>query len=364
MEWVAGIGALLSLFVMIADAINSQNAVKRQEEHDKAMAELNHRYREEEAVSSLERQANYNQYEIEKDKMLGAGFSPSLMYGNMQTAVPNISSVGSSQGAGNVTKTPDLSKFFGKFDPAEYSSQAIDRMNAKTMREKTQSDVLKNQQEIRESVSRTLENQRNTAFKRRLEQTLFEQELQSLDNLKIQGEQMDFDLKYAIDARDIRLEKERLQNTHLQKQIDMVALEIEREPLVRRQISADISRLSAATRNYNAQTEYTEQLQNASLEQVKGMAISRIMREFGLTARSIPVNARAGKIHDALWKDNMDAACIALKQAGFSEFEAVNAVLWYVAEDPKDVTPSLVNGFSRILSSRSRTVRHVLAGAE
>lgn len=68
------------------------------------------------------------------------------------------------------------------------------------------------------------------------------------------------------------------------------------------------------------------------------MRISRIMREFGLTARSTPVNARAGKIHDALWQDNMDAARIALKQLGFSEFEATNAVLWYVAEDPKDVT--------------------------
>ena len=35
----------------------------------------------------------------------------------------------------------------------------------------------------------------------------------------------------------------------------------------------------------------------------------------------------------------MDAARIALKQLGFSEFEATNAVSGMSPEDPKDVTP-------------------------
>ena len=347
MEWIALIGGILSLLGIGTNIWQTNKANKEQREHDEAMAALNHRYREEEAISSLERQANYNQYQIESDKMMEAGFSPSLMYGQAQQAVPNISSVGSSQGSSNVGRVPDISGFLGKLDPMEYTAQTIDRMNAQTMREKTKSDILKNNQDIRESVSRTIENQRNTAFKRSLETTLFNQEQQTLNNLRLQNKQMDFDLQYSMDTRDIKIEKERLQNKQLEKQIDMVTLEIQREPLVRRQIATDISRMAAMTENYNANTQATK-------EQTQGMQISRIMKEFGLSARTIPVNARGGKIHDALWDDNMRAACIALKQLGFSEFEATNAVLWYVADDPKDVTPSLVNGFSRWLAASSR----------
>lgn len=347
MEWIALIGGILSLLGVGTNIYQTNKANKEQREHDEAMAALNHRYREEEAISSLERQANYNQYQIESDKMMEAGFSPSLMYGQAQQAVPNISSVGSSQGSSNVGRVPDISGFLGKLDPMEYTAQTIDRMNAQTMREKTKSDILKNNQDIRESVSRTIENQRNTAFKKSLETTLFNQEQQTLNNLRLQNKQMDFDLQYSMDTRDIKIEKERLQNKQLEKQIDMVTLEIEREPLVRKQIATDISRMAAMTENYNANTQATK-------EQTQGMQISRIMKEFGLSARTIPVNARGGKIHDALWDDNMRAACIALKQMGFSEFEATNAVLWYVADDPKDVTPSLVNGFSRWLAASSR----------
>lgn len=347
MEWIAIIGGLLSILGIGVNWWQTDKANKEQREHDEAMAALNHRYREEEAISSLERQANYNQYQIESDKMMQAGFSPSLMYGQAQQAVPSISSVGSSQGASNVGRVPDLNKFFGKLDPLEYSSQTIDRLNAQTMKDKTQSDILKNQQDIRESISRTMENHRNTAFKKSLETTLFNQEQQMLNNLRLQNRNMDFDLQYKMDTRDIRIEKERLQNKELEKSIDVVTLQIEREPLVRQQIATDIRRMAAMTDNYNQQTEYTK-------EQTQGMQISRIMKEFGLSARTIPVNARGGKIHDALWNDNMKAACIALKQLGFSEFEATNAVLWYVADNPKDVTPSLVNGFSRWLSASSR----------
>lgn len=347
MEWIAIIGGILSLLGIGTNIYQTNKANKEQREHDEAMAALNHRYREEEAISSLERTANYNQYQIEADKMMQAGFSPSLMYGQAQQAVPSVSSVGSSQGASNVGRVPDLNKFFGKLDPLEYSSQTIDRLNAQTMKEKTQSEILKNQQDIRESISRTMENRRNTAFKKSLETTLFNQEQQMLNNLRLQNRNMDFDLQYKMDTRDIRIEKERLQNKELEKSIDAVTLQIEREPMVRQQIATDIRRMAAMTDNYNQQTEYTK-------EQTQGMQVSRIMKEFGLSARTIPVNARGGKIHDALWNDNMKAACIALKQLGFSEFEATNAVLWYVADNPKDVTPSLVNGFSRWLSATSR----------
>ena len=170
-----GLIAVLASVIMsgIGMAINARQTRKANEaqaEHDQAMAALNHRYREEEAATSFEREASFNQYATDVQKMQEAGLSPALMYGNgMSNTTPQISSVGSSQSAGNVGKTFNASDFFGKLDPSEYASQAIERMNAKTMREKTMSDIkLQNQYRL-ESISRTLENQRNTAFKKNLE---------------------------------------------------------------------------------------------------------------------------------------------------------------------------------------------------
>ena len=124
LEWIALISGILGLLGVGVDVWQTNKANKRQEEHDEAMAALNHRYREEEAISSFNRELGFNQFEDASKKMVQAGLSPSLMYGgsNMATNVPSVSSVGSSQGAGNVGRHVSVSDFLGKLDPFEYSS--------------------------------------------------------------------------------------------------------------------------------------------------------------------------------------------------------------------------------------------------
>lgn len=344
-----GLIAILASVIMsgIGMAINAHQTRKANEaqaEHDQAMAALNHRYREDEAATSFEREATFNQYSTDVNKMQEAGLNPALMYGgSIGNSTPQISSVGSSQGAGNVGKTINASDFFGKLDPAEYTEQAIQRMNARTMKEKTLSDIaLQNQYQL-ESVSRTLENQRNTAFKKNLETTIFNQEQENLRKLKIGNDISDFDLQFKRDTRDLDVEQKQLSNIKVRKDIDLVVEKIRTEPVARQKLYHEMQEIDAATQNYYA---------NASLLQENLMhgQIGRIMQEFGLNARTLNPMLRNGELLNAPYRVQMEGAKLALEKLGFSEFEATNAVIYYMANDPKDVTPSLINGASRILS--------------
>lgn len=347
MEWIGAlISGLMSILGIGLTARATKKANEAQAAHDQAMAALNSKYREQEAATSFEREATFNQFATDMQKMQAAGLSPALMYGNgMQNTTPQISSVGSSQSAGNVGRSINASDFFGKLDPAEYTEQAIQRMNARTMRDKTSSDIkLQNQYRL-ESISRTLENQRNTAFKKNLERTMFDIEQQNLKSLKLGNEASEFDLNFKRDTRVLDIEAKQVANSKVRKDIELTVEKIKSEPVARAKLRAEIDEVRAATDNYYA---------NAALlqENLKNGQVGRIMQQFGLNARTINPMLRNGELINAPYKIQMQGAKLALEQLGFSEFEATNAVIYYMANDPKDVTPSLINGASRILSKK------------
>lgn len=327
-----------------ADIWNTNRTNKQQQEHDEAMAALNHRYREEEAQTSFERQVNFNQYESDVQKMVNAGISPSLMYGgSVSPAVPSISSVGSSQGAGSMKK-PNISDFLGKLDPLEYGSQTLERMNLENMREKTKSDILKNNQEILESISRTNENKRRTDFEKSLEWTRQNQEAQILRNLQLSNRSLDFDIGMKIDTKPLQMRKLALENDELVKKIDFTAEQIRTEPLRRKGLDADVRVANEYINNLSAGVA-------ESKERTKTSQLGRIMSEFGLNARSITMPIREWSNLNPAMKKRLNGACIALEECGYSHEEALGAVLYYCASDAKDIKPSAVNAFSRILSS-------------
>lgn len=346
LEWIALIGGILSLFGVGVDIWQTNKANKQQMEHDQAMAALNHRYREEEAQTSFEREANFNQFADANAKMIQAGISPSLMYGgtNMASPTPSVSSVGSSQGAGNVGKKFNISDFLGKLDPGEYASQTIERMNAKTMAEKVRSEVLKNNQDVFESLSRQAENERNTAFKRSMESLERANAQQALKNLEITGRTLDFDLGYKQETKPLQMQKLQLENDELIKKIDYTAEQIKTNRVQRAYLAKEIDAVDAGIKQTGANTKLIE-------ENLKNGQLGRIMQEFGINARSVNLgvqslqNLRPGMI------ERLKSASLVLQECGFSAEEADKAVLYYVATDKKDVTPSALNGLSRIISS-------------
>lgn len=217
-------------------------------------------------------------------------------------------------------------------------------MNARTMAEKTRSDIALQKQYETESISRTLENQRNTAFKKNLETTLFGIEQANLRNIQIGNEQAEFNLQFARDTRDIEVEKRQLGNVELRKKVDLLAEQIKSEPVAREKMRAEISECAAATKNYYANASSLQ-------ESMKSSQVGRIMQECGLNFRKLPANLRAQDVEHGAWQPQMKAAKLALEDCGFSPYEATAAVLYYTCSDAKDVTPSLVNGVSRVLSA-------------
>lgn len=349
MGTAAIVGLILSAVLGAAgigiNAYQTKKANQAQREHDEAMAALNHRYREEEAASSFEREATFNQFASDTEKLRTAGLSPALMYGQYSgNSTPQVSSVGSSQSAGNVGRTFNASDFLGKLDPAEYTEQAIQRMNALTMKEKTASDVKLQNQLLLESASKTAENQRNTAFKKRLENIVYNQEEQMLNKMRTETQSAEWDLQFKRDTRDIQLEKLQLGNVELRKKIDYVVEQTKTEPVKRVQLRKEMEMLDASVLNYGANTKFVQ-------EQTRSGQVGRIMQEFGLSARHFPANFRPQDIHHGPWQKQMQGAKLALEELGFTPFEATSAVLYYTCMDAKDVTPSAINGVSRILSA-------------
>ena len=344
LEWIALIGGVLSLLGVSVDAWQTHKANKEQKEHDKAMAALNHRYREQEAASSFEREATFNQFASDETKMREAGLSPALMYGQYSgNSTPQISSVGSSQGAGNVGRHVSASDFLGKLDPANYMESTIQRMNAQTMRDKTKSDIALQNQLLLESASKTAENQRNTAFKKSLETMIFNQEVQALQRLQRENANLEFDLQLKRDTRSIEIEKRQLENKELQKKVDLLSEQIKTEPVARAQLAKSMKLIDQQASYYGKNTEMLD-------ENLKGSQLERIMKEFGLNARTINPMMRNWDALSLPYQTQMRAAKLALEKCGFSEFEATNAVIYYMATDRKDVTPSFINGMSRFLS--------------
>jgi len=337
------VSAILSAIGYGVNAYQTKKANERQIEHDQAMAALNHRYREEEAVSSFEREATFNQFASDTQKMQEAGLSPALMYGgSVGSSAPSVSSVGSSQSAGNVGRSVNMSDFFGKLDPAEYTEQAIQRMNARTMQEKTRSDVsLQNQYEL-ESISRTLENKRNTAFKKSLETTLFNQEQQKLNQLRIGNETGEFELGLAKDTRELEVERRRLVNKEMESSVRKIEEEIKNQPVMRQKMRTEMDTLMAQKDNYYSNSALLR-------ETMKTSQISRVMKEFGLSARILPPKFRADDLNKSHWTPQLKAAKYVLMENGFSDFEATYAVLYYVCKDADNLTNQMISAASKLL---------------
>ena len=178
-----------------------------------------------------------------------------------------------------------------------------------------------------------------------METTIFNQEVQSLQRLQRENANLEFDLQLKRDTRSIEIEKRQLENKELEKKVDLLSEQIKTEPVARAQLAKSMKLIDQQASYYGKNTELLD-------ENLKGSQLERIMKEFGLNARTINPMMRNWDTLNLPYETQMRAAKLALEKLGFSEFEATNAVIYYMATDRKDVTPSFINGMSRILSGK------------
>lgn len=349
------VGSILTgLGGTIGTIVSNRRASERQQQHDRDMALLGQQLEQE----NFDYQVNTNQRDIDRKHMIEAGMNPALMYGGMSPVTADISSGGAS--AGRVMNPTDFSQQLrsATMPVTDVIRNSLDRRNTAVNESVGNSVANLNYQKQLESMARTLQTQQQNRITKRLENTIVDQAEQLLLNSRIAGH----DLRSQIAARDgltasnIALNEAKIKESGanvelLNSKILEVASNIEVNDMVRAQIAHDIKRIDAATEN--------TQLDSAKIqESIKGSQLGRIMKEFGLNAQSLPPNLRNNKAYKNIWNTQMTAATTALIKAGFSEFEAVNSVLFYCAQDPSDVTPSLVNAASRIFSSSITRITH------
>lgn len=316
------------------------------------MANLQAKNEENLQKTMFDYQNSFNSWSNNRSQMVEAGFNPALMFGGSSSPVTFESSGSASGSASNL---PQMSPLFKSIDPFEFGNQQIAKQNADSlsMNAGTNSavgtaDVALKKQQTLESASRTAENVRNTALQHRMENVIYDTAMANLMETSARAA----DFKSRTRERDTMLQP-RIEN--LEANTRRIVTEIEREPLVRAQMSADIRRLRSVVR-LNDEMSTTEGVKRKKMaseidaigEGLKSSRLERIMSEFGLKQRHKGSDKGYVSLSDFDSRDR--EAYMALISAGFSPTESAAAVLWYTGVDPKDLTPSIINGASRVLS--------------
>lgn len=364
---MGSLGALLLFSVfgqLLTSLISNHFNEKRQGEnyaHDREMAELQKKNEIEVQKTMFDTQNEFNTWQNNKSQMVEAGINPALLIGGSQPVSFGATGNASASSSGSVSPV-DFTKMFKSIDPFEVASQKVAQQNADTNEFAAKSNADKNKAEAELAAARTLQTAYHTDLDKRMEKLIIDTATERLNNIKADSA----DLRSRTFERDSllqgRLDEQKYEN-------DLLVKEIEREPLKRAQIRADINHLhSIAKLNHEQAT--TEGYKRSELvsrirtleEDLKGSQLERVAKQFGLYQRHAP--SESVKIYNSVTNEyvsvgfspNEKQAFIAFKELGYSEQEATMAVLYYTGVDPKDLVPSVINGASRIISSASNQI--------
>lgn len=320
-----------------------------QEKHDINMANLQAQNEEKLQKTMFDYQNNFNTWSNNKSQMVEAGVNPALMYGS---ASP-VSFDSSGSASGSASSLPTF-QAFKSVDPTEFTSQQIAKQNADSMTSNAGTnsmlagaDISLKKAQENEAVARTAEHLRSSAERKNLEKIVYDTALANLDLTSSMGA----DFKSRTKERETMLP---FRTAELDANTRRVEEEIKNQPIVRDQMRADIRRLNSVV-TLNEELSTTEGYKRRELsarvdsieESLKGSRLERIMSEFGLKQRHSGQSPKS-TIQDFDERDK--AAYRALVDSGMTPSEAAAAVLWYTGVDPKDLSPSYVNGASRVLS--------------
>lgn len=295
-----------------------------------------------------------NTVATQKGHLAEAGYSPALMYGS---SVPGLQdSSGSGQGTSSEFKMPEI---FNRVSPDNVYESVVTKRYQDMQQKRLQSDIQLNMKRGLREDAETAELLRKTGLSKRMEQTIIDQMTEDLALTRAQSQNLNFLTQRGEHLLPGELEAQGLINNETRKKIEKIDADLRKNPYEIKLLQADIKRINAVTGLTLEQTtsesvnrEYTRAEIQGVQESVRRSALGRIMSEFGLTTRITPSQLRTGSwLHNAVYKEQMRGAVIELMNCGYSEHEAVNAVVYYVASDPKDVTPSVVNGVSRVISA-------------
>lgn len=324
---------------------NNRNAV-RQEQHDIQMANIQKQNEKELMDYSTEISANTNTIATQKGHAAAAGYSPALLYGQMST--PGLQDVsGSASGSAN---TIEPLRLFDRMTPGNVVENIMQQRQQALLREQTNSNVALNTSQIALNNARAMEQIRDTAQRKKMEKVIYDSAMASLDFTRAQTDNMRFVTSRGQQFLPLELEQAGLLNQRTAADVQRIVSETAKNRYQMSEISANIRRLDKLN-------EVSDAEKGSIVESTKRSAVGRIMAEMGLNNIKLPPSMRGWSLNKMenpfyyMHREQIDGALTALLALGFSPDEASRAVLYYVAESPKDVSPSLANGLSRIASA-------------
>lgn len=330
---------------LITNLLSNSSNRESQRMHDIEMANLQKQNEKELMDYSTEISANTNTIATQKGHAAAAGYSPALLYGQMST--PGLQDVsGSASGSAN---TIEPLRLFDRMTPGNVVENIMQQRQQAILREQTHSNVALNTSQIALNNARAMEQIRDTAQRKRMEKVIYDSAMASLDFTRAQTDNMRFVTSRGQQFLPLELEQAGLLNQKTAADVQRIVSETAKNRYQMSEISANIRRLDKLN-------EVSDAEKGNIVESTKRSAVGRIMAEMGLNNIKLPPSLRPGAdiMNSAFYgmhKNQIDGALTALLALGFSPDEASRAVIYYVAESPKDVSPSLANGLTRLASA-------------
>lgn len=253
----------------------------------------------------------------------------------------------------NTGEAPNLDKLklFDKLPVDSVANVALQRHQQELLRAQTMSNInLQNQQRLK-AAAETAEQLRYTGLQKRLERTIVDMSLAELHTEQERAENLRFQTRRGNVLLPGELESQGLINSETAAKISKINSDISKNFVEMAQIRATTALLGSEKIKTDKEVEEVQ-------ERIRGNVVGRVMREFGLAARKTPQWMRKSKdidlsrLNEFQYGVQMRGAAATLMSLGFSEYEASRAVIYYTCESPKDATPSIINGFARILSKK------------
>ena len=356
---------VMSIAGIAAGLIGTANNRQAQQAHDKEMADIELQNQKKLMDYQVELQQSNNTMATQKGHAIAAGFSPALLYGNMST--PSLQDVNGGSTGASASHLPELN-LFDRVPLSSVSESVLQKQSQDIQREKIASEVSLNKQRALESAARTAEQTRYTGLQKQLEKTIIDQSLADLHLTQSRGSYFDSAtsrinllLPYEVEQAGLMNSQTAERTKHIIE--DTLSIKANRQliPIEKRRLTA-MAELAEEQKGTPTKEREALSAEIAGMqESFKRSVIGRVMSESGLNGVKLPPSMR-GDIKDldpnnfsksAFYmrhREQLNGALAALLAAGFSPEEASMAVCYYVV-DARDVSPSLINGISRVAST-------------
>lgn len=340
MEWMLAI-TLLSTFLGTLINYSTQKSTQAQQiKHDREMADINRINQERLMDYQNNLQQDTNMIATQKGHAMSAGYSPALMYGSN---MPQADLSGGSASGSSSSISPI--QLFDRLPIDSVTSTLFQQRKQEMDAERLKYENAEREQNANYLAMKTAHEYYDTQVSKRLQNTIIDKAMADLENTKANTAYTKYLTEHGLKMEPYQLVNAGLVNQETAAKIEKVKSDTTLNAVSSRHMMADINRMAHLNELNDAQKAEV-------IESTKRSALGRVMQEFGLTNRLTPAQFRsASALHNALNNEQMKGAYICLRQLGYSEHEATNAVIYYSASDPKDVTPSTINAASRFFSA-------------